>query len=174
LVLYVADTGLYGLLLPIAIVSLSPFGFGWALRTVERSAGLEVWLQTIVCAVSAGWFMHEVVVARHLRQIAARFGELDVQWFHTPSAVGPEAMLGRAGVVATECAPLGYVRLGSELWKAESLDGTRLHVAQAVVVRRLKGLVILVELAEQSASNRLQPTSGTDVVPTSNSVRTES
>jgi membrane protein implicated in regulation of membrane protease activity len=167
LVLYVADTGLYGLLLPLALISLSPLGFGWALGTVARSAGLQAWLQGMLCVVSTGWFAHEVVVARQFRRIAARAGELHVQWFYAPSVVGPEAMLGRTGVVTTECSPVGYVRLGSELWRAESLDGARLPVGQPVVVRRFNGLAILVEATQPTGSDRpLRPTSGTAVVPT--------
>jgi membrane-bound ClpP family serine protease len=154
IVLYVEDTFLHALLLPLAIVSLSPFALGTALRTVGQSADLQSVLQTVLCALAAMWLGHDVVVTRRLRRLEARFGQLQVRWFYAPSAVGAEAMLGKTGVVLSPCCPQGYVRIGSERWRAESLDGAPLNVGQQVVVRRLSGIVLSVELVETPASNR--------------------
>jgi membrane-bound ClpP family serine protease len=83
-------------------------------------------------------------------------GSLTVQWFHGRSVVGPEAMIGKTGEV-TSSTPTGYIRIARELWRAQSLDGSRLAAGQQV--RRLNGLVLLVEDANSRVSNMaLHPT----------------
>lgn len=59
-------------------------------------------------------------------------------------------MIGRTGVVTTHCFPTGYVRIGGELWRAQSVDGARLVVGQQVIVRRLNGLVVLIDAADST------------------------
>jgi membrane-bound ClpP family serine protease len=69
-------------------------------------------------------------------------------------------MIGKAGEVASWRAPAGYVRIGGELWRAESIDGSSLVEGQRVTVRRLNGLVLLVDHADAASNRPLQPTSG--------------
>jgi membrane protein implicated in regulation of membrane protease activity len=63
-----------------------------------------------------------------------------------PSRTGPEAFIGARGVVKDALAPLGYVRLDGELWRAESLRPEQaVPVGASVVVRAVQGLTFLVE-----------------------------
>jgi membrane protein implicated in regulation of membrane protease activity len=63
-----------------------------------------------------------------------------------PSRTGPEAFIGARGVVADTLAPLGYVSLNGELWRAESLRPRQsVPVGAPVVVRSVQGLTFLVE-----------------------------
>ena len=145
LVLYFEDTAPYGLLLPLGLLSLSPFAFGVAIGTVTRSEEVQGLLQFALCGLAIGWLAHDVMLYIKLRRLASRLGPLQFQWFYTRSSTGQQGMIGKTGVVTTECSPTGYVRIGAELWKARSLDGARLTVEQNVIVRRLDRLVLLVD-----------------------------
>lgn len=71
-----------------------------------------------------------------------------------PARTGAEAFIGARGIVADALAPLGYVRLDGELWRAESLQPHQAIPAGApVVVRAVQGLTFLVE-AETPAGRR--------------------
>jgi membrane protein implicated in regulation of membrane protease activity len=150
LVLYFEETAPYGVLLPLAFASLLPFGLGVAIDAVTRSVVLQRLLQLALCGSAAAWLAHDVILFTSLRRLAARLGPLEFQWFYTRSSTGPEGMIGKTGVVTTECAPEGYVRMGAELWKARSLDGACLTAGQSVIVRRLDGLVLLIDVDQAS------------------------
>lgn len=63
-----------------------------------------------------------------------------------PSRTGAEAFIGARGVAADALAPLGYVRLEGELWRAESVPHRQaIPAGTTVVVRAVQGLTFLVE-----------------------------
>ena len=71
-----------------------------------------------------------------------------------PARTGAEAFIGARGVVADALAPLGYVRLDGELWRAESLRPRQpIPAGVPVVVRAVQGLTFLVE-AETPGARR--------------------
>lgn len=150
IVLYSSESAPYALLWPIAVVSLSPFAFGTMVRFVSHSAAAQWLLQLLVCGLAAAWLSHDIVVARRLRRLSRTYGTLTVQWFHARSVTGPEGMLGSKGVVTRASGPTGYVRIGGELWRAQSLEGAPLRVGQEITVRRLNGLTVFVEAAHPS------------------------
>jgi membrane-bound serine protease (ClpP class) len=57
---------------------------------------------------------------------------------------GPEAMIGKTAVAVTDLKPKGEVRIGGEIWRAESLSGD-IAKGDQVTVRALNGLVVVVE-----------------------------
>jgi membrane protein implicated in regulation of membrane protease activity len=59
------------------------------------------------------------------------------------AATGTEALVGESALVATPCRPLGQVRIAGEIWAARSESGA--DPGQEVVVRGVKGLVLLVD-----------------------------
>ncbi|MEX2210755.1 MAG: NfeD family protein [Gaiellaceae bacterium] len=59
------------------------------------------------------------------------------------SAVGAEALVGRAATVTRACRPLGYVRLDGELWEARCEEGA--DPGDEVWVVRLESLTLVVE-----------------------------
>ena len=72
-----------------------------------------------------------------------------------PARTGAEAFIGARAVVADALAPLGYVRLDGELWRAESLRPQQAIPAGApVVVRAVQGLTFLVEAETLGASRQ--------------------
>jgi membrane protein implicated in regulation of membrane protease activity len=59
---------------------------------------------------------------------------------------GVEAIHGALGVVTQSLVPSGYVRLGSERWKAELVRGNEaVSVGSAIRVVELRGLTLIVE-----------------------------
>ncbi len=59
---------------------------------------------------------------------------------------GVEAIHGALGVVTEPLVPSGYVRLGSERWKAELVCGSEtVSVGSAIRVVELRGLTLIVE-----------------------------
>jgi membrane protein implicated in regulation of membrane protease activity len=59
------------------------------------------------------------------------------------SAVGAEALVGRRAVAATDCSPVGHVRVAGELWRAQCRGGA--SAGDEVIVRRVDGLTLVVE-----------------------------
>jgi membrane-bound ClpP family serine protease len=59
---------------------------------------------------------------------------------------GVDAIHGALGVVTQALVPSGYVRLGSERWKAELASGSQaISVGSAIRVVELHGLTLIVE-----------------------------
>lgn len=65
-------------------------------------------------------------------------------WFSRRSSaqVGAETLIGRLGVVITECLPLGQVRVDGEIWAARCASSA--DVGTAVRVEGRDGLTLLV------------------------------
>lgn len=59
------------------------------------------------------------------------------------SAVGTETLVGRRAIVSVGCRPHGQVRVAGEIWQAQCDDGA--DVGEAVVVREVRGLTLVVE-----------------------------
>lgn len=70
-----------------------------------------------------------------------------------PPATGPEGLVGTRGVTREELAPRGYVRVGSELWLAETVHPHEVIAPETpVVVRASRGLTLLVDAASPTRS----------------------
>ena len=66
--------------------------------------------------------------------------------YESGGSSGVEGIHGALGVVTQPLAPTGYVKLGSELWKAELLCGSgTVSVGSAIRVVELRGLTLVVE-----------------------------
>ena len=64
--------------------------------------------------------------------------------YEGPKPTGPESMVGSLGTVTEDLCPRGYVRIGPELWRAESADPVR--AGQTVCVTGCDGMTMQVEL----------------------------
>ena len=66
--------------------------------------------------------------------------------YESGGSSGVDGILGALGVVAQPFAPSGYVKLGSELWKAELVPGAEtVAVGSAIRVVEVRGLTLVVE-----------------------------
>jgi membrane protein implicated in regulation of membrane protease activity len=56
------------------------------------------------------------------------------------------SMLGERAIVRERLAPLGYVRIRGELWRAEKIgNGPPIEIGQTVKIVKMKGLTLMVE-----------------------------
>jgi len=68
--------------------------------------------------------------------------------YESGGSSGVDEIHGALGVVTQPLVPSGYVRLGSELWKAELASGSEMvSVGSAIRVVELRGLTLIVEPA---------------------------
>jgi membrane protein implicated in regulation of membrane protease activity len=69
-----------------------------------------------------------------------------IRWTQRRRAqVGAESLIGRTAKVVVACAPRGQVAVSGERWQALCPGGA--NVGDQVVIRRIDGLVLQVELA---------------------------
>jgi membrane protein implicated in regulation of membrane protease activity len=67
--------------------------------------------------------------------------------------VGPERMVGAQGVATQELNPIGYVRVGSELWGAELGPGVGpIAKGESVRVQAVRDLTLIVQSKEPAKS----------------------
>ncbi len=71
------------------------------------------------------------------------------------SAVGPEALIGVKCRTTTPLSPEGYVRVGTELWRACSMAGNVETGAEAVIVG-INGLILLVKPSTDTSFDKGQ------------------
>ncbi len=77
---------------------------------------------------------------------------LYIRWIIGPlrrrsKLTGPEAMVGKVGVALSDLDPNGEIRVGGEIWRAESFSGKVLR-GERVRVKALTGLILTVEKVE--------------------------
>jgi membrane protein implicated in regulation of membrane protease activity len=147
--LYYTDTFVYALVLMAGLASLTP-------RAAFQGAGLLVSHPSTLVVIALGLaslgLAASAVNLWHIRRYELQHGPLRAKLIYTQSTTGAEGMLGRHAVVQAACAPEGTVRVRSELWRARSLDDTSLQVGEAVVVREVDGLCLLVERVKSGAA----------------------
>jgi len=68
------------------------------------------------------------------------------------SAVGPEVLIGIECTTTTPLHPDGYVRVGTELWRARSVSGN-IDVEAEVVIIGVKRLTLLVKTSTDTSFN---------------------
>jgi membrane-bound serine protease (ClpP class) len=75
---------------------------------------------------------------------------------HRKKLTGAEVMVGKIGVATTPLNPKGEVRVIGEIWRAEAVSG-EIEVGVRVRVVELKGLVVVVEKAQEPIETAKQP-----------------
>ena len=107
------------------------------LLSLGLAAAVRWWGLPVLAAYGlvALWLVKDVIMFPILR-IA----------YESDSASGVDAIYGALGVVTQPLAPVGYVRLGPELWKAELASGSgSVLKGSAIRVVEVRGLTLVVE-----------------------------
>jgi len=107
------------------------------LLSLGLAAAVRWWGLPVLAAygVVALWIVKDVIMFPILRVA-----------YESGSSGGAEGIRGALGVVTQPLVPSGYVRLGSERWKAESLPGSGpVPVGSAIRVVEVRGLTLIVE-----------------------------
>ncbi len=111
---------------------------GWILVGGLLALGVLWWglSQRLALALFAAWLLKDAVLFPFLR----------VAYESGGGSGGADALVGARGVASQSLDPGGYVRVGSELWRAEVADGTQpIPRGGGVRVRDVRGLTLLVE-----------------------------
>ena len=107
------------------------------LLSLGLAAAVRWWGLPVLAAYGlvALWIVKDVIMYPILR-VAYESGGLS----------GVDGIHGALGVVTQPLVPSGYVRLGSELWKAELVLGSEtVSVGSAIRVVEVRGLTLVVE-----------------------------
>jgi membrane protein implicated in regulation of membrane protease activity len=105
-------------------------------------AGLILLLLHWWMALSSAWVLG-LLALWVVKDLAMYFLLRDI---FTPPRTGPESLLGARAIVQEPLAPGGQVRVGGELWRAESEQPHEvIPPGTAVVIRATRGLTLLVE-----------------------------
>ncbi len=83
---------------------------------------------TAVIAVAIAFIAHRIIIT-----------------YNKPSIIGTEALLGQKAIVIEDLNPEGKILIEGEIWKAQTIDNTRIPAGQKVVVKNVEGLTLLVE-----------------------------
>jgi membrane protein implicated in regulation of membrane protease activity len=140
------DEDVIGFIVPVAILASAPFAFGSALALVSRSEALQSGLQGLICSLSAFWLLHDAVLGRRLRRLLVTREPFPIRRFYARSVVGPQALIGATGVVAS-AGERTFVRVHGELWAVQSSDIRPLVIGERVIVTDVDGLRVSVRRA---------------------------
>jgi membrane protein implicated in regulation of membrane protease activity len=116
---------------------------GLVLLWLNALAGLPAWAVAVILALIV---VKDLVLYPFMRQV-----------FHPAS----DGMIGARGRTVEALAPVGYVRVNGELWRARAADPADLIPSgSAVIVREARGLTLLVEATGGVAPPPTHPTAG--------------
>jgi membrane-bound ClpP family serine protease len=110
------------------------------------SLGMDVppWIVIVLAMVWAAWsYLTYRIGAKTIEKIPV---------------VGAEALVGVRCITTTPLSPVGYIRAGNELWRAQSIAGD-VNIEVEVVVVEVKGLTLLVTPSPEIASGNGHNTS---------------
>ena len=128
-------------------------GHGFALIAGVVLGAIGIFLLSYNISYSPSPINDLTIIELSLIVILGVFAGLYIRWIIGPIRrkkrfTGAEAMIGKAAVALTELNPKGEVRVQGEIWRAESISGN-ISKGEAVTVKSLKGLVVMVEKAPE-------------------------
>ena len=140
--LYATNTSLYIILMVFFIIQFYPRGIFTFLTVLKDYPYIFPIFIEIVCSIIVGynlafWF--------GVKSFESEYGQLRIKHFWSKSISGKEGMISKKGVVIERCDPIGKVRIGPEVWNAESADSKTIEEGDKVIVREINGLRVLVE-----------------------------
>jgi membrane protein implicated in regulation of membrane protease activity len=125
---------------------------GWSRRTVVRYALFQIpdILLLILILIALRHWLHLpawILWGLVLVWLAKDILLFPFFWraYDSTAMSGPHSMIGRRGVAEEQLAPTGYIRVSDELWKVEVIGGRVIEKGEAVRIRGIRGLILLVE-----------------------------
>ncbi len=114
----------------VALLLLSILG-GLSLYVVSLQVQVVLVVALILAAVVTAFLLYKALQARFLKV-----------------KTGREALIGSMGIAVTDLKPKGEVRVLSEFWQAEALDGW-IQKGTKVEVTNMEGLFLIVRIAKE-------------------------
>jgi membrane-bound ClpP family serine protease len=120
-------------------------GLGLLVAWLVAGLGLPSWLWLVLVA----FIVKDLVLLPAIRR----------SW--GPPRAGPATLIGARGVAIEPLAPAGQVRVGAEIWAAETADpGRSIAPGRAVAIRARRGAVLLVAEVEGGETSSPRPPAG--------------
>ncbi len=134
-------------------------GHGFALMAGVILGAVGIYFLSFNLKYSPSPFGDLTIVELALVVAFGVLGGLYIRWVIGPirrrsKLTGGEALIGKTGVAISDLKPKGEVRVGGEIWRAESSSGD-IAKGERVTVKTLKGLVVTVEKAQEAPSENL-------------------
>jgi membrane-bound ClpP family serine protease len=124
---------LAGILVVLGVALIFAANFGVAYYGLEVQAESALAIILLVIAGIFTWLFYVGVKAQHIK----------IQ-------TGKEALIGAKGVVTTELAPKGEIRVEGEFWQATTKDGV-IPVGHDVEVVEMEDMLLVVKAIQQKA-----------------------
>ncbi len=122
-----------GVLVVIGAVLLFEAFSGVTLYGLGAQTMIILAITLLVIAAIAAWILYAAINAQFTRV-----------------KTGKEALIGAKGVVVTELAPKGEIRVAGEFWQATAKD-TQISSGQTVEVVGMEGMFLVVKASEEKA-----------------------
>jgi membrane protein implicated in regulation of membrane protease activity len=79
------------------------------------------------------------------------------QAYDQKPSTSPGSMIARRGIAKERLAPVGYIQVGGELWRAEKIgDGPPIEIGEWVRVKKIDGLKLFVIPMKNEGRHHLQ------------------
>jgi membrane-bound serine protease (ClpP class) len=156
--------GIVILVLAAALIILElKLGHGFALIAGVILGAVGIYLLSFGLPYSPSPITDVTIIELSLLVAFGFLAGLYIRWVIGPlrwrsKLTGPEALIGKTGVAITGLKPKGEVRVQGEIWRAESLSGD-IERGEQVTVKALKGLIVMVEKAQEKRAQALSDSS---------------
>ena len=141
-ILYETDSIFYVVLILLFLIQYNPKSLLTVLKFSNSSIPI---IELLLITILALWVGYNITLWRLIRTFEFSNGRLITKHFWSRSKVGQEGMISKNGIVIEACNPSGKVRIGSEIWNAESIDGLNIRLDRKIVVRDIEGMTLIVE-----------------------------
>jgi membrane-bound serine protease (ClpP class) len=130
-------------------------GHGFALMAGVVLGAIGIFLLSFNLQYSPSPINSLAIVELALVVVFGVLAGLYIRWVigplrHRRKLTGAEAIIGKTGLAITDLRPKGEIRVEGETWRAESTSGD-ITKGERVTVKSMKGLVLIVEKAQEKA-----------------------
>jgi membrane protein implicated in regulation of membrane protease activity len=102
---------------------------------LQQWGKISLWLALLFIGI---WLLKDIVMYPFVKNA-----------FKPQQQKNNRSLIGLKGVAEDDLAPLGYIRVGDELWKARAAkNGMQISKGDVVIVEREEGLTLLVRKVE--------------------------
>jgi len=149
--------GIVILVIAAALIILElKLGHGFALMAGVILGAVGIYLLSFNLSYSPSPIGDLTIVELSLVVVFGVIAGLYIRWVIGPirrrsKLTGAESLIGKTGIAITDLKPKGEVRVEGVVWRAESLSG-EIGKGERVTVKTLKGLVVMVEKAQEKPS----------------------
>ncbi len=142
LIIYSSESVFYSLILFLFFAQVAPRAFMSVASHIEK---LNIYIYISLTSLTGLFSGQTFIIWQQIRKYETENGRIIPRLFWTNSIMGEHGMISKKGVVLENCNPSGKVKIGSEIWNAESIDGKFISKQENIIVRDINGLLLIIE-----------------------------